>query len=186
MNNSLSSSSIHTSDEVVKLLNPLSSELDVLRPTLITGVLQTVAYNINRKSADLKIYEFGKAYSYNNEKYKEAETLAIAITGNNSGQSWERANQKTDFYFIKSLIDNLFSKMLPASKLQIAEEENKFLNNAIGYSVNNKVIATIGKVIPAFAKTNDVSQEVFYAEILVEDLFNIYINRQVFTVCETE
>ena len=93
MSNSLTKSAYSADlDFAVKILNPLSSDLDVMRQSMLYSGLEAIAYNQNRKAADLKLYEFGKVYSVHEDKYVESQRFSIFITGANS---WRRMESKS-------------------------------------------------------------------------------------------
>jgi phenylalanyl-tRNA synthetase beta chain len=75
-------------EHAVKILNPLSNDLDVMRQSLLYSGLEAIAYNQNRRNADLKLYEFGKVYSVKDEKYNETQRFSIFITGKKSSEYW--------------------------------------------------------------------------------------------------
>lgn len=114
MTNSLTSESYFEDAELgkaVKLLNPLSNELGILRPGILPSVLEAIAYNKNRKAHDLKFYEFGKVYQQSETGYKEFEKLAIVVTGNKEAPNWRQKPAKADYYFIKSVVENVLASV---------------------------------------------------------------------------
>ncbi len=107
--NSITNSRYYKQDELessVKMINSLSADLDVMRPSMIESGLETIAYNINRKNKDLLLFEFGKTYhSTEIGKYSEKEHLTLYITGNVRSTSWKAKEIKSDFYFGKGIAD---------------------------------------------------------------------------------
>ena len=110
MTNSLTSEHYYSEQELlktVKLLNPLSIELSVMRPEMQASILEAVAYNKNRKAHDLKFYEFGKVYQKTESGYKEFEKLVLAVTGNKKPANWRNKTEKAEYYFLKTIVENI-------------------------------------------------------------------------------
>jgi len=160
----------------VKMLNALSSDLNVMRQTLLFGGLENIAYNINRRNADLKFYEFGNCYFYNAENKKEGETLAayseefhlgMWLTGNKQTQSWTAADQKSSVYELKAYVENIFARLgVNTRKLVVGEYADDLLSEAlVVMSPRGFKLAVYGVVHPKIAKKMDIDQEVYYADI---------------------
>jgi phenylalanyl-tRNA synthetase beta chain len=182
LNNSLTKGGYYTdltsypAANSVKILNALSSDLNVMRQTLLFGGLDNIAYNINRRNANLKFYEFGNCYYYNADNKKEGETLAaysedfhlgMWLTGNKQTQSWTTADQKSSIYELKAYIENIFSRLgVNVRKLVIGEYADDLLSEALTiYSPRGFKLAVLGVVSPKIRKKMDIEQEVFYADI---------------------
>ena len=149
----------------VTLLNPLSSDLDTMRQTLLFSGLEAIVYNQNRKNADLKCYEFGKTYFLKKEGgYQEHQRLAIFITGKSQLAGWNQAAKESSFYHIKSVVDTLFAK-LGIRNLQTKESELNTLAYGLCYGRGEKSLVDFGAVSTKILKQLDVNSEVFYAEI---------------------
>lgn len=162
--NSITNSKYYSEDvPVVKMINSLSSELDIMRPEMLESGLEVIAYNANRKSSDLKLYEFGNIYRQESVgKYKQSAKLAIWITGNSKEQHWQHPVQKTDIYYIKGLIQNLFT-LCGIRKIQESEDEG-----SIAWKRGKQVIGHAKQIATDKLKKFEVKQEVFYAEIDIE------------------
>ena len=181
LTNSLTSSAyyekseVFSLDECVKILNPLSSELGVMRQTLLFSGLESISYNLNRRMADLKFYEFGNVYSYiaaqsaSNDvtrKYKENKKLSIYVTGSQHGESWYQSSDKTDYHFLKSLVFATLRKTgINLQKLVAASIDNRLFSEGEAFSINTKPLLSIGRLNPGILKQFDIKQEVFYAEL---------------------
>jgi phenylalanyl-tRNA synthetase beta chain len=190
LTNSLTSSAyyekseVFSFDECVKILNPLSSELGVMRQTLLFSGLESISYNLNRRMADLKFYEFGNVYNYvpaqsaSNDvtrKYTERKKLSIYVTGSQQGESWYQPSGKTDYHFLKSLVFATLRKTgINMSKLVSSPVDIRLLAEGEAFSINNKQLLSIGRLNTSVLKQFDIKQEVFYAEldwsILVRDV----------------
>lgn len=182
MNNSLTKGAYYEGlstlpgKQSVKILNPLSSDLNVMRQSLLFGGLESIAYNINRKHADLKLYEFGNCYQYNAENKKEGETLAaysedfhlgIWVTGQQHTSSWAIADHKSSFYELKAYVDNILRRMgVSSEKLNIIEHQDELLSDALIIQTNGgRQLAVLGIVHPKIRKIADIDQEVFFADL---------------------
>ena len=165
MTNSLVSSDIApANDSAVRMLNPLSSDLSVLRTSMLHSGLQTVSYNHNRQKTDLKLFEFGKTYHKVDGLHQEKQHLAIFISGDRNQNSWAVASKKSEFFYLKGVVDNIMERLglrdidtKPLSEPGYAE--------GISYVKNNQVLAAIGLVGKADIKRFDIKQEVFYADL---------------------
>ncbi len=160
----------------VKIINALSSDLNVMRQTLLFGGLENIAYNVNRRNTDLKFYEFGNCYYYNADNKKEGETLsaydedfhlAMWLTGNKQAQSWTAAEQKSSIYELKAYIENIFRRLgFNLRKLVTGEYADDLLSEALTvYSARGNKLAVYGFVHPKIRKVMDIDQEVFYADL---------------------
>ncbi len=182
LNNSLTKGGYYTdltsfpAAHSVKIINALSSDLNVMRQTLLFGGLENIAYNVNRRNADLKFYEFGNCYYYNADNKKEGETLAaydedfhlaMWLTGNKQAQSWTAAEQKASIYELKAYIENIFRRLgFNLRKLVTGEYADDLLSEALTvYSARGNKLAVYGFVHPKIRKVMDIDQEVFYADL---------------------
>src|SRR5207253_3044383 len=94
--------------DLVRMLNSLSSELDIMRPSMLESGLEVIQYNYNRKSQDLCLYEFGNVYTQlETTKYNEEAQLAIWITGNVQAGQWNQKAQKADLFYLKGMLANM-------------------------------------------------------------------------------
>ncbi|MBD1394858.1 phenylalanine--tRNA ligase subunit beta [Mucilaginibacter glaciei] len=173
MGNSLTKSSY--SDDIehaVKILNPLSSDLDVMRQSMLFSGLEAVAYNQNRRVADLKLYEFGKIYSFVDEKYVEAQRFSIFLTGANTGEQWNRKQTAASFYNLKAIVDGILKK-LNVTDFTVEDTAANNLAYGLQYLRGNKVLVALGSVAPAALKKVDVDKEVFYADFNFDLVLNL-------------
>jgi phenylalanyl-tRNA synthetase beta chain len=189
MNNSLTKSSYpeglnsfdHEND--VKILNPLSNELSVMRRTMLFGGLESILYNHNRKNFNLKFYEFGKVYKYIKkavsigmlENFEEKEQLALFISGAISSESWHTGKESpANFYFLKSYINNIFKRAGIDIKLfSLKEINNDIFSEGLSCNLNGFSIATLGKLTKSILKKIDIKQDIFYAEIEWENVITL-------------
>lgn len=181
MNNSLTSSSYYEGLEsypeknCVHLMNALSGDLNVMRQTMLFGGLESLARNINRKNANLKMYEFGDVYRYDAETdntevalapYTEHQALGIWLTGNNHDDSWADAVRPLSVYDLKAAVENIFRRLGINEKEVVVEQfDNDLLTPALSYkNRGGKLIGVLGVVDADVAKKFDVEQEVYFAQ----------------------
>ncbi len=160
----------------VHIMNPLSSDLNVMRQTLLFGGLESVARNINHKNQNLRMYEFGNVYHYEGgvsqeEKalapYSESTQLALWLSGNNHGESWADKVRPTSVYDLKATLENVLANMgIALHDLVVEQAEDDTVAPALQYkNRGGKLIATLGVVTDEMLKRMDVSQPVYYAQV---------------------
>ncbi|MCL2435455.1 MAG: hypothetical protein FWD09_04865 [Lentimicrobiaceae bacterium] len=191
MNNSLSKGEYASifnyidENERIDLVNPLSSELNAMRQTLLFSGLETIARNLNNKNNNLKLFEFGKTYHLVNkeatdvlQRYAEKEILSLFVTGKTHEENWMEQPKELDFFFLKNYVENVFHKCGVEThnyaSLQANENETTFID-ALFYTNNEQLIAKIAQVHPKILKHFDIRKPVFYAEIDVVQLFTEYL-----------
>ena len=152
----------------VKLLNPLSEELSVLRNSLFFSGLQTLSYNINRRAKDLKMYEFGRVYGKtqveDKNKFFDKSVLGMWMTGQKTAETWKHKSESLTFFDLKNEVLKVLSAMRVLN-IKTAESDEELFDYGITYLLNNRVVASIGQVKSKYAKFADVKQTVFYAEL---------------------
>lgn len=164
MSNSLTKSAYSSDlDKAVKILNPLSSDLDVMRQTLIYSGLEAIAYNQNRRNADLKLYEFGKVYEMVEDKYIETQRFAIFLSGGNQQEQWNQKVKPVSFYNLKAIVDGILTK-LNITEYQVEESGCKKLGLGLQYKNNGKQLVKFGPVSVQALKKVDIDKEVFCAD----------------------
>ncbi|OAQ41581.1 phenylalanine--tRNA ligase subunit beta [Pedobacter psychrophilus] len=179
LSNSLTKSSYSKDlDSAVKILNPLSSDLDVMRQSMLYSGLEAVAYNQNRRTADVKFYEFGKTYQTENGKYKESNHLSVFMSGKADSEQWNQAGKGINFYHLKASVDAIL-KRLNIEKLQSDVVENEDFSYGISYKRGAKILASFGAVAPKELKKADVSKPVFYADIDWDMLLMLIKNNKI-------
>lgn len=150
---------------LVDLLNNLSADLDVLRPSLMETGLEAVAYNINRKQQDLLFFEFGKTYTPG-EGVVEKDVLALFATGNKLSENWIHKSKPVDSYFLKGFMDNIFLKLgVEKEYLSLKKIKEDRLKYAQGIWLKDKQIGKYGAVNEKEQQLMDIQQEVWYAEL---------------------
>ena len=158
--------------KTVKIINSLSEDLNVLRPSMMPTGLESIAYNINRKNADLLFFEFGKIYAKTEpEKYVETESLAIYFTGNKKENDWKNKGEKTGIYFAKGVCDIIF-RLTGVNDLKFSSPGNDFLNDYILAMVNGNSIAEMGEIKKLVLEKFSIKQPVFYLYINWQQLLS--------------
>ena len=194
MTNSLSSSAYYEGgawfdpEKCVKMLNPLSRELDVMRQTLLFSGLESVAYNLNRRQLNLKFYEFGTVYEQTGanvkgdvvRSYREQKLLALFVTGRLVPESWYNSESSADFYQLRSYVTALLAKTgIDQRRLQVAESLPPFFTAGNVYTLNGKAIYCIGRLHDKLLKQFGIGQPVFYAGIHWDNLIGVIRNHSV-------
>jgi phenylalanyl-tRNA synthetase beta chain len=162
------------SDKLVLLANPLSSDLNAMRQSLLYGGLSSVIWNINRQHLDLKFYEFGHCYFHTNpgkkypvaDDYTEKESLDIFLTGNTSRQNWNSKSNPTDFFNVKASVEMVFSRLgITPDNLATGESNKKYFAESFTYLINDEIVAEAGRLSKKFLEQFDIDQEVYYGHI---------------------
>jgi len=150
-------------EEAVKILNPLSSDLNVMRQSLLMPALESVAYNQNRKNPDIKFYEFGNTYHLINDKYVERPRLLLILSGANHAEHWVQKSNAVSFYNIKAAVDAVLGR-LGVNNYQVEEITGDDFVYGIRYYRGNQTIVSFGAATQADKKKADVGKDVFYAD----------------------
>ena len=180
MNNSLTKSDYYHNNtrfkigNSVRIFNPLSRDLDLLRQTLLFGGLETIAHNQNRKNPDLYLYEFGTIYSVNSQvqendplkKYKEEMHLALFMTGKSVRESWNRNENNVDFFDLKGFIHTILARTgLERNSLKINNYSDEIFESGLNYQYDKDIVMWVGKLRKKLLEEFDCKQAVFYADI---------------------
>lgn len=188
LTNSLSSSAYYEGNQWfdasknVKILNPLSRDLDTMRQTLLFSGLESVEYNLNRKQLNLKFYEFGTVYELTGDfakgdvktNYREQKLLALYATGQSTPESWNNTDEKVDFYQLRSYVSAALRKTgIDQGRLQKSEEIPPFFAAGEVYTMNQKPVYCIGRIHDKLLKQFGINQPVFYAGVHWDNLLNI-------------
>ncbi len=148
----------------VRLLNPLSSDLDTMRQNLLFSVLTAVEYNQKRKASDLKVFEYGKTYHLTNDGYHEKQHLALGSVGKQFAERlWSRETQDVNFYQLKAAVDTII-KRLKIENLQVVDTGNNHLAYGLDYMKGEKVLVSLGAVSGTAMQQADVAGQVYYAD----------------------
>lgn len=193
MNNSLTKAGYYRplqtfpEEKAVRILNPLSSDLNVLRQTLLFGGLESIAHNINRQHADLKLFEWGNCYAFDAARddgslkaYTETLQLGVFITGFTTGQTWRQPQERSDFFYLKGYVESILERFgIAACHLETGEAPVDLFSGGLQYLLNGKAVAVLGAVSKKIRQLFDVKQDVFAAEIAGSQLFKAAKNHKV-------
>ncbi|GDY22423.1 phenylalanine--tRNA ligase beta subunit [Verrucomicrobiota bacterium] len=161
-------------DELVKLANPLSSDMDVLRPSLLPGLLHTLRHNVSRKNYDLALFEIGKVFTRVNGQIREERRVAIALTGLRAPGFWsgEERDAKFDAYDLKGLVEALVEHFgLRGIAFARRPESTALLLESATVSLGGKLpLGELGQLLPPLVKRYDLRDAVFLAELRLDEL----------------
>lgn len=164
----------------VTMLNPLSSELSVMRQSLLFSGLEAVSYNINRKNADLKLFEYGKSYHKFAEGTEEHKHLTLFVSGSKNEESWTNAQKPSDFFLFKGYVNAILSR-LGIDKAQNQPLVSDVFAEGISMTIGNVVLVEFGTVKKSILKHFDIKQEVFFADFNWDQLLKLVSNKIKFT-----
>lgn len=180
--NSITNSQYYSDDVLsssVKMINSLSTELDVMRPSMIETGLETISYNINRKNKDLQLFEFGKTYRTTGVgSYSENEHLSIYLTGLSAPASWKAKAISTDLYVAKG-IANAMLKICGIQHAIFSERKNPDYSIVLTAEVNKKQVVTVGEISIARLKAFDIKQPVFFIDFDWKQLLKLNNSKKI-------
>jgi phenylalanyl-tRNA synthetase beta chain len=181
LNNSLTKKGYYESLETypaancVPLVNPLSNDLNVMRQTLLFGGLESIAYNRNRKNGDLRFYEFGNCYFFNETKksddkilapYSEEFHIGLWICGKRTHKNWATAGEQSSVFELKAHVENILKRMgINSNQVFFETETNELLSVGMSVRTHTRSIGFFGIVSPAICKKFDIDTETFFAEM---------------------
>ena len=181
MSNSLTKGSYYEglesykAENCVRIMNPLSADLNVMRQTLLFNTLEAVQLNVNHRNSDLKLYEFGNCYYYNAEakseentlaSYSENYRLAIAVTGASAAQSWNVRAEKSDFYTLRAVAEKVLRRFgLDIYSLKSEKVQSDLFAEALSVQINGKELLRMGVVTSKIRAKFDLKQEVYFLEM---------------------
>lgn len=191
MSNSLTRASYYTKLKTypetacVEMLNPLSSDLGVMRQTLIFNGLEAIVYNINRQNSNLRLFEYGRCYrksavSGSNSllgAFSEDRRIAVFLTGNRSDDTWTTAPGKTDFFQLKAYVEKILEKLgIEISKLIIGDlaSADDIFSGGLNYRTKSAKLVEIGYIQSTLLSEFDIRQEVLAAELYWDELIKMY------------
>ena len=157
---------------VVNMINSLSSELNILRPSMLQSGLQAIAYNLNRKNTDLRFYEFGKTYKKNENSYSETLHLCIYVSGNKNEPGWNSKESKTDIYHLKGILERIIL-ITGFKNVRFIPVINDQMKLCLEIYIDKTLIGYLGEVADSQLKKQDIKQAVFFADILWDTLLNL-------------
>jgi len=197
LNNSLTREAYYTdleqmpASKCVKLLNPLSNDLNVMRQTLLFGGLESLAHNINRRESDLLMYEFGNVYTYNAEAagnaeavlapYRQGSRLALWMTGMLRPASWARPAAEVTVYDLKAVVANILGRLgITNAEIKTSQSTSELYASGLDIATRSgKHIGSLGILAKKLLHMTDIKQAVMYAELDWDTLTGLAIKRKV-------
>ncbi len=165
--NSITNCQYYNSDELsgaVKMINSLSADLNVMRPSMVETGLETIAYNINRKNKDLQFFEFGKTYhSKGVGNYTENEHLALYLTGESIAATWKSKQTNNDFYRAKGMASSII-QLCGLNITDFITTSSEGFSLALSATVDDKPIVNVGEISAIKLRTFDIKQPVFFVD----------------------
>ncbi|UMB54945.1 phenylalanine--tRNA ligase subunit beta [Lutibacter sp. A64] len=159
-------------DHNVAMLNPLSSDLGVMRQSLLFSGLESVIYNINRKNNALKFFEFGKTYHKFESGYSEQKHLTLFVSGNRTKESWNVVQKTSDFFYLKGIVKTILQR-LGINKVKITPTKNDVFSEGVTLSLGKIKLVDLGVVKRAINKEFGIKQEVLFADFIWENLLKV-------------
>jgi len=168
LTNSITNSAYFSNAELktaVRLLNNLSNELNIMRPSMLHTALEVIAFNINRKNSNLKFFEFGKTYSSTGPgQYNEVNHLCLYVTGHVNSNHWNDKSRLSDIYFIKGVAQAIINNFgLSYDKLETITTSE--LQSGVSTHINGEKILELGRVNIVLASKFDIKQPIFFANV---------------------
>ena len=177
LNNSLTKTAYYEGKKnVVKIMNPLSSDLGVMRQTLLYGGLESVEHNVKRKNANLKFFEFGNCYFFDEEKenpenpmqaYKEENFMGIWVTGKRVEGSWAHPNEDSTYYELAAYVQTILNRigLKQGATVQKKSENEDFSAGIVIENRGGKKLIEMGVLSKKLLKQFDLQQPVYFAEL---------------------
>jgi len=156
----------------ITMLNPLSNDLSVLRQSLLFSGLEAISFNINRKRADLKLFEFGKTYHGFDDKREEFKHLSIFLTGNEASENWHRTNKKTDFFLMKGIIVSILER-LGVTRYNETPINSDLFAEGLSFGLGKNKLVDFGLVKKPILKHFDIAQEIVYADFKWDAILDV-------------
>lgn len=165
-------SEVHNQDNAVKMLNPLSNDLAVLRQSMLFSGLEAISYNSNRKRQNLKFFEFGKTYHQFANKRDENKHLSLFLTGNRTDSTWVIPEKKSDFYYLKTIVTNILLR-LGISGIKLSPIDNSDFSEGISIKSMKRELVVLGVVKKSIVKSFDIKQEILYADFNWDNILEL-------------
>jgi phenylalanyl-tRNA synthetase beta chain len=156
----------------VLMLNPLSNDLSAMRQSMLFSGLEAVAYNINRKQNDLKLFEFGKTYHTYNDTHEEYKHLTLLVTGNRDTERWTTASKTSDFFYLKGSVTAIFDR-LGISRLKTSPVKNDIFSEGLSLSLGKTKLVEFGIIKKQILKAFGISQDVLFADFNWDNVLDV-------------
>ena len=150
-------------DHNVKMLNPLSNDLEVMRQSLLFSGLEAVSHNINRRRNDLKLFEFGKTYHQYSDKREEHKHLSLFVSGNKTEERWNATTNPSDFFYLKGIVETVLQR-LGLNRLKSSPVKSDVISEGMTLAIGKKTLVDFGLVKKSVLKHFGISQNVLFAD----------------------
>lgn len=166
-------STLYPASHAVRLQNPLSSDLGVMRQTLLFGGLETIVHNTNRQRPDNRFFEYGNVYRFKNpgsdagdlQNYQEESRLALWIIGNTHPQHWMIKAEPTNFYHLKTYTEMVLDRLgIQPDSLEMEDHSTEYISEGLRYSADGQMVLEMGELHPRLLKHFDIREKVYYSE----------------------
>ena len=164
-------------EQTVKIINPLSNDLSIMRKSLLFSGLEAIAYNVNRKRQNLKLFEFGKSYHLFNEKQIENKHLTLFLTGNKNDDNWTTPAQKTSFYTLKSNVESILERLGITNTTSTLSKNDEF-SEGLTLKFQKIDLVNFGVVKKSILKKFDIKNEVLYADFKWDAILEFTENKE--------
>ena len=158
-------------DHSVLMLNPLSSDLEAMRQSMLFSSLENVAYNLNRQQNNIRFFEYGKTYHKYNSGFTETKHLTLIVSGKQFENQWQLSEQGFDFFYLKGVVVGMLHK-IGMQNIQTKPAKAAHFSEGIGLYYQNKLVAELGLVKKTLAREFGVKQDVCFADVDVQALFD--------------
>jgi phenylalanyl-tRNA synthetase beta chain len=176
LTNSITNSAYLNEEELatsVKMINNLSAELNVMRPSMLQSGLESLSYNLNRKQSSIRLFEFGKTYETSGVgKYFERDHLCLYLTGTQGSESWKSKSTPVDVYYIKGICQNIIGLLNAKNSEFVPSEHHERLSPALWSKVAGQTMLSIGMVKQTVLQEFGIKQPVFFADFYWDRLLN--------------
>ncbi len=177
----------YKSANLVKIFNPLSIDLNVMRQTLLFGGLESIMYNRNRRNPDLKLYEFGNNYYLKDsesenllKKYNEEQHLAIFITGNKTEENWITKEEPTSFFLLKTYVENILERLgFDLNQVKSEEVSSDIFVEGLSYQYNKNQLVNFGILNKKLMKAFDIDTKVYFAEFSWDTVLKLSVKNSI-------
>ncbi len=156
----------------VTMLNPLSTDLSVLRQSLLFSGLEAIAHNINRRQTSLKLFEFGKTYHNYNDAREEHKHLSLLVTGNKNAERWNTENKASDFFYLKGSVEAILNR-LGISRARTSPIKNDVFSEGLSLGLGKTKLVDFGIVKKSILKKFGISQEVLFADFNWDNILEV-------------
>jgi phenylalanyl-tRNA synthetase beta chain len=167
LTNSITNSAYFRNKELegtVRMINSLSAELNVMRPSMLETGLEPLAFNLNRKQSDLQLFEFGKTYHTSGiGQYTEKNHLCLYVSGNLTVDSWKGKTKAADLFYLKGICSNIF-KLLHGDDIDFETVDHVKLGSSLAGLIKGQTFIEAGMVLPEISRQFDIKQPVFFAD----------------------